>query len=96
MNSLFECEIPRDELKKEAKRIYNVLFKLYKNKTVVNMSFIDLVCMNVAKEYKTKQYTIAYYLVKLIPINLSICPNNQYVFVTNREFNILTNKLGYL
>ena len=69
----------------EAKRIMNILLDMYKKKTKVNKAFPYLVEDLMQEEYKPFQTTILSKTTSLIPIDLMICPTNEWVFVTERE-----------
>ena len=85
-------EISINEIKKEAKRIYEILYDLYKNKVEVNKPLLDLIYNYIDNKYEKYQYLVSLYLVKLIPLGLNVCPNNKYVFVKNNELNTILNK----
>lgn len=74
-------------LKKEAERILNVLIDMYNNKTRVNKSFNKLFNEIIQDKYKLYGNKIQHLVVSLIPNNLMICPNYEWVFVTEEEFN---------
>lgn len=80
-------------LKKEASRIINILLEMYNKGIEVNKPFESVVNDVINDEYKSYKEAILIELVPLIPLNLMICPNHKWVFVTDEEFrNILKNK----
>lgn len=70
----------------EAKRIMNILLDMYKKKTKVNKTFSCLVEDFIQEEYKPFKTTIISKTTSLVPIDLMICPTNEWVFVTEREY----------
>ena len=79
-------------LKKEAERIINVLLDLYNKKTRVNKSFNKLFNEIIQDKYKPYSNKIQHFAVSLIPFDLMICPNYEWVFVTEEEFNKYYNE----
>lgn len=76
----------------EAKRIMNILLEMYKKKTKVNKAFPYLVQELIQEEFKPFETTILSKTTSLIPIDLMICPTNEWVFVTEREYYHLMEK----
>ncbi|HPF82830.1 MAG TPA: hypothetical protein PLV83_01490 [Bacilli bacterium] len=76
----------------EAKRILNELMQLYKNKIEVNKSFNILVEERVNKKYNLYKNTILFKVTKFIPLDLYVCPNGKWVFVSEEEFNSMINE----
>ena len=76
-------------LEDEARRIMNILLDMYKKKTKVNKAFSYLVEDLIQEEYKPFETTILSKTTSLIPIDLMICPTNECVFVTEREYHHL-------
>lgn len=82
----------KKELKKEASRIMKILLEMYNQKIEVNRTFESVVSDIIDEKYKSYKESILIELVPLIPLNLMICPNNKWVFVTNEEFRTLLKK----
>ncbi len=76
----------------EARRIMNILLDMHKKKTKVNKTFSYLVEDLIQEEYKPFETTIISKTTSLIPIDLMICPTNEWVFVTEREYHILVEE----
>lgn len=70
----------------EAKRIMNILLDMYEKKIKVNKSFSYLVEDLIQEEYKPFETTILSKTTSLVPIDLMICPTDEWVFVTEREY----------
>lgn len=75
-----------DLLNNEAKRIIDILLDMYKRKTKVNKAFPYLVEDLIREEFKPFETTIISKTTSLIPLDLMICPTNEWVFVTEREY----------
>lgn len=75
-----------DLLDNEAKRIMNILLDMYEKKKKVNKAFPDLIGNLIQKEFKPFEITILSKTTSLIPLDLMICPTNEWVFVTEREY----------
>lgn len=82
----------KKELKEEASRIMNILLEMYNKKVEVNKPFESVVNDIMNDEYKSYKESVLIELVPLIPLNLMICPNNKWVFVTNEEFRTILKK----
>ena len=82
----------KKELKEEASRIMNILLEMYSKKVEVNKPFESVVSDIIDDKYKSYKESILIELVSLIPLNLMICPNYKWVFVTNEEFRSLLKK----
>lgn len=74
-------------IEKEATRIMKILLDLYSKKVRVNKSFNDLVVENLKEEFIPCTDSVIHKTTRLIPLDLMICPTNEYVFITNREFD---------
>lgn len=81
-----------DLLNNEATRIMNILLKMYEKKTKVNKAFPYLVEDLIKEEFKPYKTSILLETTSLIPLNLMICPTNEWVFVTEKEYNYLIEK----
>lgn len=81
-----------DLLDNESKRIMNILLNMYKRKTKVNKAFPYLVEDLIQKEFKPYGTTIILKTISLIPLDLMICPTDEWVFVTEREYNRLIDE----
>ena len=81
-----------DELDKEAKRIFEILMKLYKEKKIVNKLFSDLIKENIDDRYLFFYSKIEKKIIKLIPIGLNICPTGKWVFITDKELMTMHEK----
>ncbi len=75
-----------DLLNNEAKRVIDVLLDMYKKKTKVNKAFPYLVEELIREEFKPFETTILSKTTSLIPLDLMVCPTNEWVFVTEREY----------
>ncbi len=78
-----------DLLDNESKRIMNILLDMYKKKTKVDKAFSYLVEDLIQKEFKPYETSIISKTTSLIPLDLMICPTDEWVFVTEREYNHL-------
>ena len=76
-------------LDEEAKRIMDILLDMYKKKTKVNKAFPYLVEDFIQDEFKPYETSIISKTISLIPLNLMMCPTNEWVFVTEREYHQL-------
>ena len=74
-------------LKKEAERIINILLELYNKKTKVNKSFNKLFNELIQDKYEPYRNEVQHLVITLIPKNLMICPNYEWVFITEEEFD---------
>lgn len=72
---------------KEALRIIKILLDMHNKKTKVNKSFDLLVKELIKKELQPYESLILLKTTSLIPDNLIICPNNEWVFIDIDEFN---------
>lgn len=81
-----------DELDKEAKRIFEILMKLYKKKKIVNKLFSDLIKENIDDRYLFFYSKIEKKIIKLIPIGLNICPTGKWAFITDKELMTMHEK----
>lgn len=73
-------------LESEATRIMDILIDMYKKKTRVNKSFNLLVDNLIRKEFKPYDTSILSKVTSLIPLDLMICPTDEWVFVTEKEY----------
>lgn len=78
-----------DLLNNEAKRVIDILLDMYKRKTKVNKAFPHLVEELIREEFKPFETTILSKTTSLIPLDLMVCPTNEWVFVTEREYHYL-------
>ncbi len=78
-----------DLLNNEAKRIIDILLDMYKKKMKVNKAFPYLVEDLILEEFKPFETTILSKTTSLIPLDLMVCPTNEWVFVTEREYHHL-------
>ena len=76
----------------EATRIMAVLLDMYDKKLKVNKTFDALVKELMKKELTPYESIILLKTTSLIPENLIICPNNEYIFVNEDEFNNFTRE----
>lgn len=79
-------ELIEKEVKTEAQRVYKILFDLYNKNITVNKPFYKLVDKYIDPKYKIYNTEICLLIVKMIPLELQISPNNKKVFVTTAEF----------
>lgn len=84
-------------MKKEARRILEILLNDYNKKRIFNMSFEEIVRKYLKKEYQYYEIDIASYVLFYKPKSLRIDPLNEYVFVTEEEFELrhITNYVSY-
>ena len=80
------------EIKKEAKRIFEVLYDLYKKDNKTNLSFNCLVEKYMNKKFNILRLEVLNETIKNIPTYLYICPDNTKIFVTNNELQKIENK----
>lgn len=73
-------------LENESTRIMGILLDMYKKKIKVNKRFDVLVENLINKEFKPYNNSILSKVTSLIPLDLMICPTNEWVFVTEREY----------
>lgn len=73
-------------LENEAKRIMDILMDMYKEKTKVNKSFDLVVNSLIKKEFKPYGTSILSKVISLIPLDLMICPTNEWIFITEKEY----------
>lgn len=80
------------EVKKEAKRIFKVLYDLYKKDNKTDLSFNCLVEKYMDKEFNLLRLEVLNETIKNIPTHLYICPDNTKIFVTNNELQKIENQ----
>ena len=73
-------------LENEAKRIMDILLDMYQKNTKVNKSFDLIVNSLIRKEFKPYGISILSKVISLIPLDLMICPTNEWVFITEKEY----------
>lgn len=71
----------------EATRIMNILLDMHNKKVKVNKTFDSLVKELMKKELSPYETTILLKTTLLIPENLIICPNNEWIFINEDELN---------
>lgn len=74
-----------ENLNKEAKRIFDILYKKYENKEKLNMSFDDAIKENMKKEYSYYHVDIYFKVYSHIPRGLTTDPNNIDVLIDKKE-----------
>ncbi len=86
-----------NDLQNEAKRISNILLEEYSKNVKFNMSFENIVRKFLKKEYKYYEVDITSYILFYKPNDLRIDPLNEYVFVTQEEFELrhISNYVSY-
>lgn len=86
-----------NDLQNEARRISDILLKQYSKKVKFNMPFEKIVRKYLKKEYKYYEVDITSYILFYKPNNLRIDPLNEYVFVTQEEFELrhISNYVSY-
>lgn len=77
-----------ENIKKEAKRIYDILFEKYKKKEKINMRFEDAVRKLTKKEYDYYKIFILGDVYSFMPKGLATDPDNVYVFVDRKEATV--------
>lgn len=76
-------------LENEATRIMDILLDMYRKKIRVNERF-DLIVGNlIKKEFKLYDTVIISKVTSMIPLDLMLCPTNEWVFVTEKEYNFM-------
>lgn len=85
-------ELLEIELKKEASRIFDILFEMYTKKEVVNLSFEALTEKYMKEKYFLFSSDIKRMVMSLIPLDLYICPNKKWVLVTREEYDEIVEK----
>lgn len=75
----------QDDLKKESKRIFDILFEKYKNNEKINMSFDDAIKKYQKKEYSYYSVEIMFGVYSFIPEGVRPDPNNVEVLVSDKE-----------
>lgn len=85
------------DLKKEAKRIYEILLKKYDEQVRFDMTFEDIVRTYLKEEYKYYEIDIFFNILSFIPSGLKCDPFHEYVFVTEEEAELrhLTRYISY-
>ncbi len=73
-------------LEEEATRIMDILLDMYKKKIRVNKSFNLLVDDLMKDEFKPYDTSILSKVTSLIPLDLMICPSDEWVFVTETDY----------
>ncbi len=83
-------------IKDEASRIMKIFLKIYSRKVKVNKIFDDLIVENLKEEFIPCRRLVIKQVYSLIPSDLMICPTNEYLFVTNEEYNeiVLTRQFN--
>lgn len=87
MNNEKMFELLEIELKREAHRIFDILFDMYTRKEVVNLSFEALTEKYMQEKYFLFSSDIKRMVMSLIPLDLYICPNKKWVLVTREEYD---------
>lgn len=72
---------------KECERIMNEILDLYHRKIEVNKSFNELIEERIPSKYLCFSDLYNNKIVKLIPKDLYICPNNKWALVNEKEFH---------
>ena len=80
-----------DELKniinEDCKKIMKEILELYNNNIEVNKSFNELVRERINPKYLYLLENYYMNIIKLIPNDLYICPNNKWALVNKEKFN---------
>lgn len=76
----------------EAKRVMKILLDMYNKKIKVNKPFPKLVKELIKDEFKVYNLSILSKIPSFIPLNLMICPTNEWVFVTKEEFDCMIKR----
>ena len=71
----------RLEIKDEAKRIFDIFFDIYAKNIEINKSFNEMVNEYINPKYKEYEASVANEIVRLIPNDLEISPNNKQIFI---------------
>lgn len=74
-----------------SKMIINQLLEKYSRKEKANEVFYRMVFSLIPEKYQVYKEAILQKVIYLIPINLYICPNQEYIFVEEKEYNSLLN-----
>ncbi len=71
----------------DCKKIMKEIIELYENNIEVNKSFNELVKERINSKYIYMLEDYYINIIKLIPSNLYICPNNKWALVDEEKFN---------
>lgn len=74
-------------INKDCKKIMEEIINLYNNNIEVNKSFNELVKERINPKYIYMLEDYYMNIIKLIPSNLYICPNNKWALVDEEKFN---------
>ena len=79
------CEKFNQELNSEAKRVLDILMKMYNSKSIVNKRSGDLISSLIYDEYKNFSIEIEMKVLSLLPENLTFDHSGKYALITTIE-----------